>query len=246
MSKAESMLFADLIGGSYLWAGVPADVFVTPPTTQQARRDKAKTREYHHRITVERLAATQAQLRDLDLAAWKQREMRENPVGHGRGMIRRVDKYLAQQHGKELPQAPGPVPIPPVFPDRTATPDDYLLAREPSEFEYDFEETDLGEPEDDPEEDDTSVSSDSTYKSNGHDTDRTRRTNILNRNHRHNQRKHKKHRGRHPTNAKKEEDRCKGKVVLSLFRDSPKEGSLTYMDLCREVEEHLRKGYDDN
>ena len=46
MSKAESMLFVDLIGGSYLWARVPADVFVTPRTTQQARRDKTKTREY--------------------------------------------------------------------------------------------------------------------------------------------------------------------------------------------------------
>ena len=30
MSKRESALFADLIVGSYLWAGVPADVFVTP------------------------------------------------------------------------------------------------------------------------------------------------------------------------------------------------------------------------
>ena len=53
MSEQESALFADLIAGSYLWAGVPADVFVTPRTTQQARRDKAKTREYRRRITVE-------------------------------------------------------------------------------------------------------------------------------------------------------------------------------------------------
>ena len=82
---------------------------------------------------------------------------------------------------------PGPrvlVTDPPVFPDWTATPDDYLSAWEPSEFEYDSEEMDPGEPEDDPEEDDASVSSDSTYQSNGHDTDRTRRTNISNRNHR--------------------------------------------------------------
>ena len=114
------------------------------------------------------------------------------------------------------------------------------------EFEYDSEETDPKEPEDNPEEDDASVSSDSTYKSNGHDTDRTRRTNILNCNHRRNQRKRKEHRGRHPTNAKREEDRHKGKVVLSLFRDSPKEGTLTYTDWRREVEEYLRKGYDDN
>ena len=96
-------------------------------------------------------------------------------------------------------------------------PDDYLSAREPSEFEYDSGETDPREPEDDLEEDDASVSSDSMYKSNGHDTDRTRRTNISNHNHRHNQRKWKEHRFRHPTNTKKEEDRHKGKVVLSLF-----------------------------
>ena len=81
MSKAESMLFVDLIAGSYLWAGVLADVFVTPWTTQQVRRDKAKTREYRHRIAVERLATAQARLQDLDLDARKQRELKENPVG---------------------------------------------------------------------------------------------------------------------------------------------------------------------
>ena len=161
-------------------------------------------------------------------------------------MIRRADKYLAQQHGKEPPQALGPVPAPPMFPKRTTMPDDYLSAREPSEFGYDSEETDPGEPEDDPEEDDASVSSDSTYKSNRHHTDRTRRTNISNHNHRRNQRKRKEHRFRHPMNAKKEEDRRKGKVVLSLFRDSPKEGTLTYTDWRQEVEEYLQKGYDDN
>ena len=182
----------------------------------------------------------------MDLAARKQKELRENPVWRGQGMVRRADKYLAQQHGKELPRAVGLVPAPPVFPERTAMPDDYLSAQEPLEFEYDSEETDPGEPEDDPEEDDASVSSDLTYKSNRRDSDRTRRTNISSHNHRHNQRKRKEQRFRHPTNAKKEEDRRKGKVVLSLFRDSPKEGALTYMDWCREVEEYLRKGYDDN
>ena len=240
------MLFADLIAGSYLWASVVADVFVTPRTTQQVRRDKAKTREYRRRIMVERLAAAQARLQDLDMAAQKRRELKENSVGWGRGMIHRVDKYLAQQHGKEPPRAPGPGPALPVFPDRTAMPDDYHSAREPSEFEYDSEETDPEEPEDDPKEDDASVVSNSIYKSSGHDTDRTRRTNILNCNRRRNQRKRKEHRDRHPTNAKREEDRCKGKVVLSLFQDSPKEGTLAYTDWCREVEEYLRKGYDDN
>ena len=37
-----------------------------------------------------------------------------------------------------------------------------------------------------------------------------------------------------------------GKVVLSLFRDSPKEGALTYTNWHQEVEEYLQKGYDDN
>ena len=195
---------------------------------------------------MERVAAAQARLQDLDLAAHKKKELRENLVGRGRGMVRRADKYLAQQHEKEPSRASGPVTAPPVFPDRTAMPDDYLSAREPSEFEYDSEEMDPGEPEDDPEEDDASKGFDWTYQSNGHDTDRTRRTNISNCNHRCNQRKRKEHRFRHPTNAKREEDRRKGKVVLSLFRDSPKEGTLTYMDWCREVEEYLRKGYDDS
>ena len=35
-------------------------------------------------------------------------------------------------------------------------------------------------------------------------------------------------------------------MVLSLFQDSSKEDALTYTDRHREVEEYLRKGYDDN
>ena len=38
----------------------------------------------------------------------------------------------------------------------------------------------------------------------------------------------------------------KGKVVLSLFQDSPKEGALMYTDWRHEVEEYIWKGYDDN
>ena len=184
----------------------------------------------------------------MDLVAWKRKELKENPVRHGRGMIHRADKHLAQQHGREPDWAPGLMPALPMFPDRTATLDDYHSVREPSEFEYDSEETDPEEPEDDPEEDeaDTSMGSDSTYRSSSHNIDRTRRTNTINRNHRHNQRKCKENQGRCPTNAKKEEDRCKGKVVLSLFQDSLKEGTLTYTDWHWEVEEYLWKGYDDN
>ena len=80
-------------------------------------------------------------------------------------MIHRADKYLTQQHGRQPPWAPGLGSALPVFPDRTTMPDDYHSAREPSEFKYDSEETDPEEPEDDLEEDDASLASDSTYKS---------------------------------------------------------------------------------
>ena len=115
-------------------------------------------------------------------------------------------------------------------------------------MEYDTEEMDPEEDRDDVEgdDDDVSVGSDTTFKSSGHDTDRTNRTTTANRTQRHNQRKRKESRGRRPTNARKEDERRKGKVVLSLFRDSPKEGALTYTDWRREVEEYIRKGYDDN
>ena len=128
MSDHESVHHADLIAGSYLWASSPADIFVTQWTTQQARRDKARTQEYHWRITVERLAAAQARLQDLDLVAQKRTEHALNPVGRGRGMICQADKYLAQQHGREPEWVPGPAPALPIFPDRAATPDDYHSA----------------------------------------------------------------------------------------------------------------------
>ena len=248
MSNHESVHYADLIAGSYLWAGSLADIFFTQRTMQQVRRDKTRTWEYRWRITVEWLAAVQARLQDLDLVAQKRKERTLNLVGRGRGMIHQADKYLAQQHGREPEWVPSPAPTLSVFPDRAATPDDYHSAREPSEFEYDTKETDPEGLEDEPEEDDddASMGSDSTYKSSGHDTDRTRRTNTANRNQRRNQWKCKEGWGQHPTNAKREEDRCKGKVVLSLFRDSPKVGALTYTDWRQEVEEYLWKGYDDN
>ena len=218
MSDCEARYYADLIMGSYLWAGSPATVFVTKRATQEARRDKAKTREYRRRITMQRLATAQARLKDLEMVAQKCQEHTANPVGRGRGMIRRADKYLAQRHGKEPERIPGAVPVLPAFPDRAATPDDYHSAREPSESEYDTEETDPEENREDVEEDDdnASVGSDTTFKSSGCDMDRTNRTTTANQTRRRNQRKHKEGRGWCPTNARKEDERRKGKVVLSI------------------------------
>ena len=189
MSDHEARCYADLIMGSYLWAGSPATVFVTQWTTQEARRDKVKTREYRRKITVQWLATTQARLKDLEMVTQKCQERATNPVVRGRGMIHRADKYLAQRHGKEPERIPGTVPILPAFSDRAATPDDYHSAREPSESEYDTEETDLEEDRDDVEgdDDDVSVGSDATFKSSGHDTDRTNRMTTANQTQRRNQ-----------------------------------------------------------
>ena len=41
-------------------------------------------------------------------------------------------------------------------------------------------------------------------------------------------------------------DRKKSKVVLSMFRDSQKEGALEYADWRAEVEEYIKKGYEDS
>ena len=41
-------------------------------------------------------------------------------------------------------------------------------------------------------------------------------------------------------------DGKKSKVVLSMFRDSKKEGVLEYADWRAEVEEYIKKGYEDN
>ena len=243
MSDREARCYADSIMGSYLWAGSPATVFVTRRTTQEARRDKIKTREYRRKITMRWLAATQARLKDLEMVTRKHQERAANLVARGRGMIRRADKYLAQRYGKEPERIQGTVPVLPAFPDRPATPDDYHSAWEPSESEYDTEETDPEEDRDDVEgdDDDASVGSDTTSKSSGQNTDRTNRTTTANRTQRRNQRKRKESRGQSPTNARKEDERRKGKVVLSLFQDSPKEGALTYTDWRREVEEYIRK-----
>ena len=248
MSEREAGCYADLIEGSYLWAGSPATVFVTKRTTQEARRDKAKTREYRRKITVQRLATAQARIKDLEMVTQKCQECSANPVARGRGMIRRADKYLAQRHGKEPERIPGNVPVLSAILDQAATPDDYHSAREPSESEYDTEETDHEEDRDDVEgdDDDVSVGSDTTFKSSGHDTDWTNRMTTANWTQRRNQQKRKESRGRHLTNTRKEDERHKGKVVLSLFRDSLKEGALTYTDWRHEVEEYIRKGYDDN
>ena len=64
-----------------------------------------------------RLATAQARLKDLEMVTQKCQECTANLVARGRGMIRRADKYLAQQHGKEPERILGTVPILSTFSD---------------------------------------------------------------------------------------------------------------------------------
>ena len=99
MTRVEATLFMDCIRGSYLWAGIPAEIFATSRTAPQARRDKTKTQEYRCRLTIQWLVAAQARLQDLDLSMQKCCQKVENPTTQGQGMIHWTDKYHAQLHG---------------------------------------------------------------------------------------------------------------------------------------------------
>ena len=76
-----------------------------------------------------------------------------------------------------------------------------------------------------------------------HDTDHTQHSTTKNRDRKcQNQKYCDRWEGR-KTNAKKQKDFRSGQVVLLLFRESTKEGVLTYADWRGEVEEYIMKGY---
>ena len=77
----------------------------------------------------------------------------------------------------------------------------------------------------------------------GYNTDRTERSNTAKRDKKRLKQKQRENRTTRATNAKKEKDKKSGKVVLPLFRESGKEGSLKYDNWRAEVDEYLRKGY---
>ena len=238
MTYDEAEMFKHCIDGVYLWGGTMSIVDTARRTRPQARRDKTKTRDYRRRATVEEMAAAEARLKQIDLAARKREERKKNPEPCGRGMTRRADKYFAKQYARG--NAPG-LPLKLLeFPARTASP--------PDDFHSALDATGSSTEEESATDDDGSdtTCSDQPSHQSGHDTDRTHRTNTSNRAKRRDRKKRKEHRGRHPTNANREENKRNGKVVLSLFWDSPKEGALTYTDWRREVEEYIRKGYDND
>ena len=156
-------------------------------------------------------------------------------------MIRRSDKSQAKKLLKQ-----GALPV---MATQPASPDDYHSARDASDFEYESDDP----PELDPEHVDTDYDEEedgafSGYSSVGsvavgYETDRTERSNTANQDKRRQKQKQRENRTARATNARKEQDKRSGKVVLPLFQESGKEGALKYDDWRAEVDEYLRKGY---
>ena len=130
------------------------------------------------------------------------------------------------------------------------SPDGYHLAREPSDSDNNTEE-ELQDVESEEEPMVESDNSDTSSVRSGRASLRSQRSTTENRD-------RKKTRGRlrakdslWSMNAKKgikgrTPDGKKSKVVLSMFRDSQKEGALEYADWRAEVEEYIKKGYEDS
>ena len=128
--------------------------------------------------------------------------------------------------------------------------DRYHSAREPSDFDNDTEE-ELQDVESEEEPMVESDNSDTSSVWSSHTFLHRQRSTTENRD-------QKRTRGRlramdslRSRNAKKgikgqTPDRKKSKVVLSMFRDSQKEGALEYADWRAEVEEYIKKGYEDS
>ena len=195
-------------------------------TMRQSRIDLANTRDYRRAQILRRLTAVENRAKSLALDTSRP----VSPQGRGRGYTRRADRYYAQKAVGD------PALEPTLNAARPATLEDYHSAREPSELEYKSEGSEgTGT-------DSTGYSSTATATSH-HDTDGTQCSNTKNRDRRCQKQKHRDRREHRKTNARKQRDRRNGRVVLPLFRESTKEGTLTYTDWRLEVEEYIAKKY---
>ena len=228
-----------LIHGEFLWCGVPVTLVARHRTKKEAKYDLDATFAYQHTRAQERIALSKF---------WKDSKRSvitpKEPQPRGRGMAHRADKYFAKR------LAGGPVQEWPALHASAGSPDGYHSAREPLDFDNETEvELQDGESEEEP-----------MVKSNNSDTSSVRsgRASLRSQRSTTENRDRKRTRGRlramdslWSTNARKgikgqTPDGKKSKVVLSMFRDSQKEGALEYADWRAEVEEYIKKGYEDS
>ena len=206
-----------LIHGEFLWCGVPLTLVARHRTKKEAKYDLDATFAYRHTRAQERIALSKFR-KDSKRSVITPKE----PQPHGRGMACRADKYFAKR------LAGGPVQERSALHAGTGSPDGYHLAREPSDFDNETEEElQDGESEEEPMVE--SDNSDTSSVRSGRASLRSQCSTMENRD-------QKRTRGRlramdslRSTNARKgikgwTPDGKKSKVVLSMFRDSQKEG----------------------
>ena len=228
-----------LISGLFLWCGVPVSLAARHRSKKEAKYDLDATFAYRHTHAQERTVLSKFR-KDSKKSIISPKE----PQPRGRGMTRRADKFFAKK------MTGGSEPEWPTLHTTAGSPDGYHSAKETSDFDDDTEE-EAQEVESDVEHtlksdnsDDSSVRSDRACLHSQHSTTENRDRKRVK------QRLKATHSDR-ATNAKKgikgrTPDGKKSKVVLSMFRDSKKEGALEYADWRAEVEEYIKKGYEDN
>ena len=206
--------------------GTEVTVIAGQRTMKQSRIDLANTRDYRRTRILGRLTAVENWAKSLALDAPRL----VLPQGWGRGYTQRADHYYAQK------AVGAPTLEPTLNAARPATLEDYHSAWEPSEFEYESEGSEgTGT-------DSRGYSSTATATSH-HDTDGTQHSNTKNHGWRCQKQKHRDRQEHRKMNAWKQQDHRNGRVVLPLFRESTKEGALTYTDWRLEVEEYIAKKY---
>ena len=228
-----------LIHGEFLWCGVPVSLAARHHTKKEAKYDLDATFAYRHTRAQERIALSKFR-KDSKWSVITPKE----PLPRGQGMTHHADKHFAKrvEGGTGLEQ--------PALHATAGSPDGYHSAREPSDFDNDTKE----KSQDVESEKEPMVESDNSDTSSvwsGRASLRSQHSTTENRD-------WKRTRGRlratdslWSMNAKKgikgwTPDGKKSKVVLSMFRDSQKEGTLEYADWRAEVEEYIKKGYEDS
>ena len=243
LSWEEATAIIRLVGGDYFWCGTPATVAPGHRTKKEAKYDLQETFGYRHARAEENILISQHRKNQK-----KKKSVINCPVtpSRGRGMTRRSDKAAAKKI------VGGALPEPEHLCGSTGPPEDFHSARENSDFEDQTEEELEELQESGPEEEEATESdqSEASTAPSSRASFRSRRSNTENRDKKCLKKKLKATNSLRATNARKgirdgTADK-KGRVVLSMFRDSKKEGALEYADWRGEVEEYIKKGYDSN
>ena len=239
MNWQDANMIIRLISGLFLWCGVPVSLAAGHHSKKEAKYDLDATFAYRH---------TRAQERTVLSKFWKDSKKSvislKEPQPRGRGMTCRADKFFAKK------MAGGLEPERPTLHTVAGSPDGYHSAKETSDFDDDTEE-EAQEVESDVEHTFESGDSDDSSIWLGRASLHSQCSTTENRDRKRVRQRLKPMHSDRATNAKKgikgrTPDGKKSKVVLSMFRDSKKEGALEYAYWRAEVEEYIKKGYEDN